>query len=665
MGHDGNGPTFEDQLVFSARFPRPTREDWQEAATRSLSGRSLESLTITSHEGLSLNPLYTQADLPTPSPPAAVRADATWESCCAVDLRDPEAAIDTMMTAVRFGARSFWLSVDRRKSSWSSLTASMLAEILEATGGAPVYLDARAVTPAMAAVMIAAARKRGGNEGDIRGGIDFDPLAALGSDGNLPWNLDACFSIMADVLRWCSSHAPRLRSIAISTMPYAKAGAHAAEELAIALATGAEYLRRLERHEIMPDVACSQVRLLMPVGRDLAIEACKLRAMRLLWTRLLNACGVETASCRVPLHAVTSPVCMATRDPWVNLLRTTTQAYAAVIGSADLLTVLPFDSPLGTSDTLARRLALNTHNILREESHLDRVQDPANGSYFMERMTHDLAAAAWERFQGIEEAGGMAMQLQSGAIARELGETLARKRRAVATRKDLITGVSSYPDIEEQPLSRPQRARGRRPLPDEESTAVRRALGSAVSTFEEVLDSAAEGIAVKDLLELFPGHDEPAQMAALPTHRDAMPFEQLRDAAERHRERSGTRPHVFLAVLGRDDGQHAAIAEATSLLASGGMTAVRGEGLETPEDTARAFEASGSRSAVICAPDDLVPDLARQLKARGAVRVLVAARPGEREDGWRAAGADGFLHDGVDALEVLADLFEVEGVVRD
>jgi methylmalonyl-CoA mutase len=581
-----------------------------------------------------------------------------------VDLREPEAAIDRMMTAVRFGAGSFWLGVDRRKSSWSRLNASMLAEVLEATGGAPVYLDARAVTPALAAVVIAAARKRGGHDGDIRGGIDFDPLASLASNGNLPWNLDACFSIMAEVLRWCSSHAPRLRSVAISTMPYAKAGAHAVQELALALATGAEYLRRFERHEILPDLACSQVRLLMPVGRDLAIEACKLRAMRLLWTRMTAACGVELESGRAPLHAVTSPVCMTTRDPWVNLLRTTTQAYAAVIGSADLLTILPFDSPLGTSDALANRLALNTHNILREESHLDRVQDPTRGSYVMERLTHDLAAAAWERFQRIEEAGGMAMQLQSGAIARELADTLSRRRRAVATRDDLITGVSSYPDIEELPVSRPQRARGRRPLPDEESTAVRRALGSACSTFAEVIDSAGEGIAVNDLLELFPGHDEPAQMAALPTHRDAMPFEQLRDAADRHRERAGTRPHVFLAVLGRPDEQRTAIADAASVLASGGITPVQGEGLESPADAAMAFEASGSRSAVICAPPDLVPDLARQLKARGAVRVLVSARPGELEKPWRAAGVDGFIHDSVDALEVLGDLFEVEGVVR-
>ena len=146
------------------------------------------------------------------------------------------------------------------------------------------------------------------------------------------------------------------------------------------------------------------------------MEIAKLRAARLLWARVAQACGLPAVDRGISIHAVTSPRCLTARDPWVNMLRGTNEAYAAVVGSADVVTVLPFDAALGAPDELGRRMAINTQNILREECHLDKVRDPASGSYFVESLTHDLATAAWDRFQRIEIAGGMANQVRSGAI---------------------------------------------------------------------------------------------------------------------------------------------------------------------------------------------------------------------------------------------------------
>ena len=664
MANGGGSPTFDDLPRITEAFPRASLEAWKSAAQRTLGPRPLATLTVASHEGIPIKPVYTAEDLPLGTAKIGAHHRGSWEACAIVDLRGPETAVGEAVAAVDGGASALWLTVDRRSSSWTRLTAGMMTRILEAARGASIYLDGRTVTPALAAVVAASARRVGDPAKDLRGGFDFDPLGTIASDGHLPWNLEACFWLMSEMVVWSEERAPGMQAIAVSTLPYARSGATAVQELAIALATGAEYLRRLEIAGIGPDRACRRIRLVLSVGRDLFMEIAKLRAARLLWARVAQACGLSAEDRGISIHAVTSPRCLTARDPWVNMLRGTTGAYAAVVGSADVVTVLPFDSALGASDELGRRMAINTQNILREESHLDKVRDPACGSYFIERLTHDLAVDAWDRFQRIEIAGGMANQVRSGAIARELGETLAEKRRDIAIRRDLVTGVSSYPNLEEKRPTRRRSDRGKRPLPDDESTAVHRAVGSSSVSFEGAIEDASEGVSVRDLIELFAGHDEPARMAALPAEREAVAFERLRDASDKQLHKTGARPHAFLAAVGQPLDHGWDVSSVVNLLAAGGITAVRGEGLEGVADSSAAFEASGSRAAVLCAPEDLIPALARTIKSRGAHRVLVAGRPGPEQDHWRIEGVDGYLFSGCDAIALLMDIQEVEGVRR-
>lgn len=665
MANGGGAPKFEDLPRITDAFPRSSVGEWQEAARRTLGERPLASLTVTTHDDIPIKPVFTADDLPPETAKISPRRRGTWETCSVVDLRGPETAVGEAVAAVNGGASALWLTVDRRSSSWNRLTAGMLTSILEAARGASIYLDGRTVTPALAAVLAASSRRLGDPAKDLRGGFDFDPLGTIASDGGLPWNLEACFWLMSDMVSWSEEQAPGMQAIAVSTLPYARSGATAVQELAIAMATAVEYLRRLDVAGIGPERACRRIRLVLAVGRDLFVEIAKLRAARLMWARVAQACGLSAVDRGISIHAVTSPRCLTARDPWVNMLRGTTGAYSAVVGSADVVTVLPFDAALGAPDELGRRIAVNTQNILREESHLDRVRDPAAGSYFVERLTHDLAAAAWERFQQIELAGGMANQVRSGAIARELGETLAAKRRDLAHRRDLVTGVSSYPNLEEKMPTRRRSDRGKRPLPDDEATAVHRAVGSSSVSFEGAVENASEGVSVGELIEVFAGRDEPARMAALPAEREAIAFERLRDASDKQLRKTGARPHAFLAAVGEPAGHGWDVSSVVNLLAAGGVTAVRGEGLEGIDDSVAAFEASGSRTAVLCAPGRLIPDLARTIKTRGAHRVLVAGPPGPDEDGWRIEGVDGYLFDDCDAVTLLADIQVVEGVRRD
>jgi len=666
--NNDNLPVFDRELRIREHFPRPLFEDWEGLAERSLGSRTLESLMRATHEGLEIAPLYAAEDLPLDRITIETPPRDTWETCFAVDLREPETAISQAIEGLSRGAGSLWARVDRRKSTWGRLTVGAMTELLEVAGGAPVYLDGRGATPALAALVAATTGRLGTETGGLRGALDYDPLGTLAADGALPWGLKTAFALMADMVRWTEEHTPQVRSVAVSTLPHAKAGATAVYELALAIATGVEYLRRLEITGIAPEVVFRRIRFILPVGRDFFMEVAKLRAVRWLWARVGDACGVPRDERAVPIQAITSPRCLTVRDPWVNMLRGTVESFAAVIGGADIVTALPFDSAIGQPDEPARRLALNTQTILREECGLDRVDDPAAGSYFVERLTHDLAAAAWERFQSIEAAGGMASHLVSGAVARELGEASMRKRHTVSTRRDLITGVSSYPNLDEAPLERKRVGRDDRRLPDDEDTAVRLPPIADTLTFATAIAAAGKGVSARELVGMIAGEDQPTRITAAAAGREARPFEELRDASDDDLRRVGSRPRVFLAVAGLLSELRTTTAFVTNLLATGGITAIHGPHVEGPEATVAAFAAGGSHTAVIvAAPErasDVLPPMARTLKEWGARRILVAARPGEHQSAWRNAGVDGYIYPGCDVITLLDDILQVEGVDR-
>ena len=253
-------------------------------------------------------------------------------------------------------------------------------------------------------------------------------------------------------------------------------------------------------------------------------------------------------------------------------------------------------------------------------------------------------------------------------MARELGEASARKRHAVSTRRDLVTGVSSYPNLDEEPLLRKRVGRDDRRLPDDVETAIHRPPDAGTLTFEAAVTAAGEGVSARELVEMFAGDGQPELITAAAAGREARPFEELRDASDRHLKRVGVRPRVFLAVVGPPSEYRRTTAFVTNLLATGGITAIHGPGVEGPEDTVEAFASGGSRTAVIVvAPEravEVVPLMAEALKEWGTRRVLVAARPNESQSAWRTAGVDGYIYPGCDAVALLSDILEIEGVGR-
>lgn len=706
MSHSRNDSPAPDSgrspLLPEGTFPPVSYQDWRSAVEAALGGTPFEKrLHTRTHDGVEIRPLYVRSDLPPgpdpsgfPGLPPFVRdsrllgnAVAGWLSCQHYREALPETVAAAIRRDRRHGVRGVWVECDaatRRGTAPGDAEAAELCGIggmsLASVGDietilaaadpetTALYIDAGASAPAAAALLAAAARE---GLSKLEGGIVYDPIGILARDGRLPWNADQAFAVAADLAAWAAADAPRLTTLAISAGPYHDAGAGPAEELGCAIAAAIDSLRRMERAGVEPEAAAQRLLFDFPIGRDFFPSIARLRAARLLWDHVRAACGIGETAGQMRIHARTSSFTKTRRDPWVNMVRSTVEAFAAAVGGADSIAVSPFDEAIGEPEELGRRIAANTHLILMEESHVHHFVDPGGGSYFIERLTEEMAARAWDLVREIERQGGMLEALRRGMVQARLRETAQTRRTAIARRRDAVTGVSIYPDLNEQKVER------RRPDPGELASRRAAELSGQSSTGNapwkvpaskpggepEVIRSAARAAARGATLAVLSralAGEAGTEADPLIPWREAEDFETLRDASEAFARRTGHPPRVFLANLG-PMARHKARADFTrNLLAAGGIEAIDRGGFDDPEEAARAFTESGARAAAICGTDDsyvdAVPRLAPLLRRAGARRVLLAGRPAEHETAWREAGVDTFAYLGCDALDVLRDL---------
>ena len=427
------------------------------------------------------------------------------------------------------------------------------------------------------------------------------------------------------------------------------AGGSEAQELAFALGAAVQYLRVLEAAGLGLDEARKAVAVLLAADADQFLTTAKMRAMRQLWARVESACGLAPA--RLDLHAETAWRMTSVTDPAVNWLRTTTACFAAGIGGADHVTVQPWTAAIGLPDAFARRIARNTQLILIEESNLHRVADPAAGSGGVETLTAELCEAAWDLFQASERAGGVVAALTGGAIQADVAKVRLARRAAIAKRREPLTGTSEFPNVHEtvpevlHPAARP---------PRQADMLVELPAAAKGERFEATVAAFAGG-AVRAALSR-PKTDtifvDPLQPIRL-----AEPFEVLRAALDGVTARTGTRPRVFLAVLGPVAAFTARATFAKNLFEAGGFEAPIPEPFADRAALLAAFQASKARIACICSSDELyateAEGVAQALKSAGAAQLWLAGRPGEAEQSLKAAGIDGFVYAGCDVLDCL------------
>ncbi|MEU5566729.1 methylmalonyl-CoA mutase family protein [Micromonospora musae] len=606
--------TPSETLRLAAEFPAATHEQWQRLTLGVLRKAGLadeetpveaveELLARRGYDGVTLAPLYT-ADDPTPFPgppglfPYTRGGRATGAVPAGWDVRqryadpDPKATGEAVRADLENGATSLWLVLGEGGLPPAGLSTALEGVYLDL---AAVVLDAGDAAVEAVPAWFALLAERGVPAAEVRGNLGVDPLGWQARTGRR-WD-----GPVDEWARRCAAGFPGLRAMTVDATGYHDAGGSDAQELGCALATGVAYLRDLTAAGLDVPSALAQLEFRYAATADQFATIAKLRAARRLWARVAQECGAPEAGAQRQ-HAVTSAAMMTARDPWVNMLRTTLACFAAGVGGADAVTVQPFDHSLGLPDGFARRIARNTQSLLVEEANVGRVVDPAGGSWYVERYTEELAQAAWVWFTEIERHGGMGAALESGLIADRLAATWRERADSLAHRRDPLTGVSEFPNLEE-------RLPVRTPAP-----------------------AAPEG--------------------GLPRHRYAEAYEALRDRADAHTATSGDRPAVFLATLGPAAVHNARAGFAANLFAAGGVATVRPPvGDDDPARLAAEFAASGARVACLCSSDrgyaESAEAVARALAEAGAVRVWLAGRPAS------FAGVDDYLYAGCDAVAVL------------
>lgn len=598
-------------LPLSSGFETATEADWMEAVTKALKGGGIDRITRQTRDGLTIKPLYRETDYESASDhrgapgdsPFLRSADAEPDHYLPWDIRQtfthPNPAITNaeILRDLERGVSSVLLSLDCSGEAGCVIGDAIdLATALKGVRAdlATVALSHRGAGSGVSAAALVA--DWAGQQDDAaaqRIAFNISPITQLIRTGKITGGIEAAFARTAALTQKLAARFPLATSLMAEALTTHEAGGTEAQELGVLMAHAVDTLRRLDAAGLAPSIGASQIQFIVAADANYGIGIAKIRTARRLWARVQDALNLSPTP--MNLHAVSSARMLTKYDPWVNMLRNASACFAASVGGADIITVRAFNESLGVPEELGRRIARNTQIIAMEESGLGRIADPSGGAWFSETLSEDLAEAAWSEFQTIEAEGGLAESLITGKLQSRITEKRAALMKDVSRRKVPVTGVSEFPllDAIAAPVSDiPPYRKG-----DGIDPAPLKALIGEVGT---------------------PGDDTVAEALQLITL--AEPFEALRDRAEAHLEKTGTRPSIYLAALG-PLAEHTARADfARNLFAAGGIEVVEAE----------SFEASGCSIAVICGSDKRyeaeAADAAKALKAAGARRVWLAGK---------------------------------------
>jgi len=284
--------------------------------------------------------------------------------------------------------------------------------------------------------------------GEIEGSINYDPLRRLTLKGSFSPKIDAFET--AKTLIETGKDLPNYKVIGVSPYIYHNAGSTIVQELAAGLAMGSEYLSQLTDLGLGVNDIASRMKFTFAISSNYFMEIAKFRAARMLWAKIVETYGGSTDAAKISIHAITSEWNQTIYDPYVNLLRGTTETMSAALAGVDSIEVTPFDKSYADENEFSRRIARNTQLLLKEEAYFDRVTDPSAGSYYIETLTASITSEAWKLFVEIEDKGGYIAAMKEGFIQSKIKESAQKKDMNIATRREILLGTNQYPNFTEK-----------------------------------------------------------------------------------------------------------------------------------------------------------------------------------------------------------------------
>lgn len=710
----GNGRLFDE-------FTWPSYEEWRQVVEQHLKGAPFEKKLITrTYEGIDIQPLYRQEDeqswphldsMPGFPPysrgtAALGHANRPWGVSQELPYRTPAEFNWAVRHDLERGQNIINLVLDKAtlfgqdpdearvgdvgRGGVSIATVDDLATALNKIDleQVPVFMQASSAALPMTALLMALVRRQGKSTKKLRGCIGMDSLQTLVTEGEFPRSLKGAYDRMAHLTIWAKKYAPHMHTVNVHSQPYHNGGGNAVQEVAFVLGTAAEYLRQLMNRGLTIEDTAPRICFSFCVGANFFMEVAKLRAARLLWAKIVAACGGDENAQKMSIHVRTSSWNKTIFDPYVNMLRTTVEAFAGAIGGCDSMHVGVFDEPLGLPDAFSRRIARNTHLILQHESHINKIVDPAGGSWYVETLTDALARQTWTLFQEVERQGGMGQAVVAGFPQAQVAETAAQRALNIARRKDVFVGTNMFPNLEEKPLDVPQvdyedlhhrRAnyviQHRTSLDNTTNTIVLYKLVEVLNaqwedTIEAAIEAAIAGATLGEIAKTLRTGDETiTTVEPIRPQRGTEAFESLRVASEVFAGRNGARPQIFLANIGPVGQYKARVDFTTDFFQVGGFEVLGNEGFSTVRQAARAAIESNAPAMVICGPDEIYPKTAPRLvrtikRSCPEAIILLAGRPADDQLAvYRKAGLDDFIHLGANVYDKLLNLQHLLGIV--
>ncbi len=609
--------TEKKELLFD-QFPPVTTEEWRAKVEADLKGAPFEKkLVWRTNEGFNVQPMYRAEDIAdlktTDSLPGefpyvrGTRTDNDWLTRQEIIAPTPEIANKIALDVLCKGVTSLGFSVkDATAGELKTLLAGIKADAVEIN-----FSTCPRKALAFAKVLVDYLKVEG-IEKTFKGSIDFNPFRkALKHGVAFPGDIAGMAVELLDTVK----DVPGLKVLAVDSVMFANAGAYIYQELGYALAWGAEWLTMLTENGIPAADVASRVKFNMGVSSNYFMEIAKFRAARMLWAQIVKQYGVDNDGCKMTVHAETSKFNQTIYDAYVNLLRSQTECMSAAIAGVDSITVTPFDTPYKTPDDFSERIARNQQFLLKEESHLDKVVDPAGGSYYVEILTVAIAEQAWKVFLGVVDAGGFLAQVNDGAVQNVVRETSGKRHTDVARRKEILLGTNQFPNINEMAA-------------------------------EKIQSGATCGCGC--------GHADEGEVKGegLPSTRAASDFEALRLATEA----AANRPKVFMLTIGNLAMRLARAQFSTNFFGCAGYEIIDNLGFETVQQGVDAALEKEADVVVLCSSDDeyatLAPEAFKYLDGRA--QFVVAGAPACMDE-LKALGINDFVHVRCNVLDVLRD----------
>ena len=600
-------------------FPAVTTQEWMDKIMVDLKGADYEKkLVWKTNEGFKVKPFYRREDLEglkttegLPGQYPYIRGnkkdDNTWFVRQDIRVDNPAEANAKALDLLNKGIDSLGFHIKAK-----DLNADYIRTLLKDICCECVELNFKTCqrhTVELAKLLTEYFKEKGYDPEKLQGSLDFDPISRMMKKGKNVSGLIANAKELVEVM----APYPKFRCIAVNSLALNNAGAYIYQELGYALAWGNEYLSRLTEAGVSADLAAKKIKFNFGISSNYFMEIAKFRAARMLWADIVNeyhpACQ---CACQMAVHAETSSFNLTLFDAHVNLLRTQTEAMSAAIAGVDSITVTPFDKAYETPNDFSERIARNQQLLLKEESHLNRIVDPAAGSYYIENLTVSIAKQAWDLFLQTEEAGGMVKAVLDSSVQNAVNSSNRARHEAVSKRKEILLGTNQYPNFNE--------------------TAGEKA----------PLEHAC-----------YCGHgDEADEFATLNTDRAASEFEALRLETEH----SGKRPKAFMLTIGNLAMRQARAQFSCNFLACAGYEVIDNLGFPTVEEGIEAAMKANADIVVLCSSDDEYAEYAiPAFKAlNGRAMFIVAGAPACMDE-LKAAGIENFIHVRCNVLETLKE----------